>query len=77
MNEIHRSIRTVFAAILILIFHSQAHASLILAQIIDENPPIKGLAYVDGVLIQNDVLADDTYADRFMASELSILFRDQ
>lgn len=65
MDVLHRSIRTIFTAILFFALHSQAHASLILAQIVDENPPIRGLAYVDGVLVQDDVLADETYADRF------------
>lgn len=65
MNVFHQYVRTVLAAVLFLVVHSHAHASLILAQIIDENSPIRGLAYVDGILIQDDVLADETYADRF------------
>lgn len=47
------------------LFHSPAQAALILGQLIDENPPIRGLAYLDGVLIQDIVLAEETFADRF------------
>jgi hypothetical protein len=65
MSTCHRSVRAIFGAILFLVLHSQVQASLILAQIIDENPPVRGLTYVDGALFQDDVLADETYADRF------------
>jgi len=65
MKLFHQSIRAILVAALCLTVHSHAQGALILAQIIDENPPIRGLAYVDGILFQDQVLAEETYADRF------------
>jgi hypothetical protein len=65
MKLTHKSIAIVFSTILLMAISYQANASLVLAQIIDQNTPIKGMTYVDGVLFQEEKLADETYSDQF------------
>jgi hypothetical protein len=65
MQTLRKQITVILATIFLLGFHFHADASVILAQIIDENPPIRGVTYVNGVLFQNIVLADETFSDRF------------
>lgn len=43
----------------------QAHAAVINAQLIDSNPGIRGLTYIDGVLTQDELIGDEVYDDRF------------
>lgn len=42
-----------------------AHASVIVAQLIDSNPGIRGLTYIDGILTQDELLGEEVYAGRF------------
>lgn len=42
-----------------------AQAALILAQLIDTNPGIRGLTYIDGVVTQDELLGDEVYDGRF------------
>jgi hypothetical protein len=65
MGVMRNFMRFLFFVFSISAIGVNAQASVIIAQLIDENPSIKGLAYQDGVLIQDNVLAEETYADRF------------
>ncbi len=42
-----------------------AHAAVIVAQLIDSNPGIRGLTYIDGLLTQDELLGDEVYDGRF------------
>jgi hypothetical protein len=65
MKIIFQTFAAIITAILLITVTSPVHASVVLAQIIDQNSPIRGITYVDGNLFQDETLAEETYSDRF------------
>lgn len=65
MNIFVKRLSFIVAAVLLTLGARGAGAAVILAQIIDMNPPIYGMTYVDGVLTQRTLLGQESYDGRF------------
>ena len=65
MLTVRKALYSVLFLMILSVAVPLAQASVIIAQLIDENPGIRGLTYEDGALIQDMYLGDEFYSERF------------